>query len=329
MLRQAKTSENGALLRQNGHPFVGREREMATLRSCLDLTSSGQGQITLLAGDPGIGKTRTSKELAAIAIHNGAEVFWGYCSEGEGPPPYWPWIQIIRSHVDQSDAESLKTWMDSGAEAIGEIVPELRSKFPDLGTPPTFDPDSARFRLFDSITTYLRNASAGKPMVLVLEDLHWADVSSLALLEHIAGAIAASSIMIVGTYRDNEVSTSHPLSRSVSDLVRHEGFRCLELSGLSRGEVGELVALSVGDDAPQGLAAQVHLRTEGNALFVGELLKLLEADGLDEAQGWQFAIPQGIRGVVNRRFDRLSSCWLSAQMGQIVNRDFELISRAL
>jgi predicted ATP-dependent serine protease len=103
--------------------FVGREREMRGLVAALDTALSGQGQIAMLAGDPGIGKTRIAQELSAIADQRGAQVFWGHCYEGEGAPPYWPWLQIIRSQVDQSDADSLKTSMGSGAEAIGEIVP--------------------------------------------------------------------------------------------------------------------------------------------------------------------------------------------------------------
>ncbi|MCH8310003.1 MAG: AAA family ATPase [Chloroflexi bacterium] len=311
-------------------PFVGRHREMAMLRSSLEQAISGRGQIAILAGDPGIGKTRTAQELASIANARNAEVFWGHCYEGEGAPPYWPWIQIIRSHIDQWDAERLKATMGSGAGAIGEIVPELRSKLPDLGSPPTFDPDSARFRLFDSITTYLKNASTSRPMVFIIEDLHWADASSLALLEHIAGNIAAPSLLIVGTYRDNEVSLDHPLSRTLTSLIRQEGFQSLRLGGLSQGEVGELVALSVGDDAPPDLAEKVHLRTEGNALFVGELLKLLAASGLDEAQEWQFAIPQGIRGVIGRRFDGLSDeCNRALTVASVIGRefDFDLLAR--
>jgi|ETN07SMinimDraft_1059922.scaffolds.fasta_scaffold07256_9 predicted ATPase len=115
--------------------------------------------------------------------------------------------------------------MGSDAEAIGEIVPELRSKFPNLGVPPTFDPGSARFRLFDSITTYLKNASNDRTIVLMLEDLHWADASSLALLEHIVGDMAESNLLIVGTYRDNEVSLDHPLYRTLRNVVRHDGFQ--------------------------------------------------------------------------------------------------------
>ena len=210
--------------------------------------------------------------------------------------------------------------MGSGAEAIGEIVPELRSKLPDLGSPPTFDPSSARFRLFDSITMYLKNASAKRPLVLILEDLHWADTSSLTLLEHVAGNVVASRLLIVGTYRDIEVSPDHPLSRTLGSLVRHEGFQSLQLGGLSLSEVGELVTLSVGSEASREVAEQVHLRTEGNALFVSELLKLLETNGLDEAQGWQFAIPREIRGVISRRFDGLSDQCNQALVVASINR---------
>ena len=192
--------------------FVGREREMGQVGAALDDAVAGLGQVVMLSGEPGVGKTRIAQELTAIADARNADVFWGNCYEGDGAPPYWPWLQIFRSLISQSDAESLESAMDAGAEAIGEIVPELRSKLPDLAPPPTFDPGSARFRLFDSITTYLKSASTHRPMVLILEDLHWADASSLAPLEHVAGNIATSNLMIVGTYRDIEVSPYHPLS---------------------------------------------------------------------------------------------------------------------
>lgn len=123
--------------------------------------------------------------------------------------------------------------MRSGTEAVGEIVPELISKLTDLGSPPTFAPSSARFRLFDSIATYLKNAIVDKPMVLFLEDLHCAATSSLALLEHAAADVNASNLMIIGTYGAIEVSTEHPLSRTLGSLVRHEGFQRLQLGGVS------------------------------------------------------------------------------------------------
>jgi DNA-binding CsgD family transcriptional regulator len=310
--------------------FVGREREMGELVAALDTALSGHGQIVMLAGDPGIGKTRIVQEMSTIADARNAEVFLGHCYEGEGAPPYWPWLQIIRSHIDQSDAESLQASMGSGAEAIGEIVPELISKLPELGSPPTIDPNAARFRLFDSITTYLKNVSADTPLVLILEDLHWADASSLALLDHIAGDLATSNLLVVGTYRDIEVSAEHPLSRILGSLVRHEGFQRLQLGGLSQDEVRDMVALSVGSDVPEDMVELVHVRTEGNALFVGELLKLLAANEWDEAQGWQFTIPQEIRGVIGRRFDGLSDqCNRVLAVASVIGRefDFDLLSR--
>ena len=187
----------------------------------------------MLAGDPGIGKTRTAQEFASIAETRNAELIWGHCYEAGGASPYWPWRQIFRSHIDQPDVESLEASMGSGTEAVGEIVPELISKLTDLGYPPTCAPSSARFRLFDSITTYLKNASVDKPMVRFLEDLHCADTSSPALLEHAAADVNGSNLMIIGTYGAIKVSTEHPLSRTLGSLVRHEGFQRLQLGGVS------------------------------------------------------------------------------------------------
>ncbi|MDP6714532.1 MAG: AAA family ATPase [SAR202 cluster bacterium] len=304
--------------------FVGRQQEMSRLVAALDNACSGHGKIIMLSGDPGIGKTWIAQETDAIADARNAEVLWGHCYEGEGAPPYWPWLQVIRSHIDKSDAEHLEEAMGSGAEVIGEIVPELRSKLPGLGTPPMFDPSSARFRLFDSITAYLKNASATRPLALILEDLHWADASSLALLEHFASDMRPSSLLIVGTYRDIETPDDHPLTRTIGGLVRQEGFQILQLGGLSQDDVSEMVATSVGGDAPSSVVEKVHLRTEGNALFVVELLKLLEASGLDETDEWQFAIPEGIRGVISRRFEVLSvQCNETLTIASVIGREFE------
>ena len=306
--------------------FVGREAELPKLRNAFDRAASGSGSLAMVVGEPGIGKTALCEQLAAHAERQGGITLVGHCYEGEGAPPYWPWLQVMRTYVEHSDAEHLTTVMGPGAEAIGEIVPELRSKLPDLGPPPTFEPDSARFRLFDSIATYLKNASIDRPMVLILEDLSWADASSLALLEHVAGTITTSSLLIVGTYRDIEVSRDHPLSRTLGSLVRNDVFQSLQLDGLSQGEVGELVTLSIGTDAPREVAERLHRITEGNALFVNEILKL----GLNKAQGWQFAIPQGITGVINRRFDGLSGeCKRVLTVASVIGRefDFDLLSR--
>ena len=146
---------------------------MAELTSALYDALSGRGRLVMLVGEPGIGKTRTAQELAVLAGQRGARVLWGRCYEEQGAPPYWPWVQPIRAYVQQASAEQLVTEMGPGAPNIAEIIPEVRRKLPDLETPPGLEPGPARFRLFDSITTFLKNSAQRQPLMLVLDDLHW------------------------------------------------------------------------------------------------------------------------------------------------------------
>ncbi len=200
--------------------FVGREREIGELSAALDDALSGQGQLMMLAGEPGIGKTRTAQELAAIAEQRGAQVLWGRCHEGDGAPPYWPWIQAIRAYAGSREPKRLLSEMGPGAAAIAEIVSAVGEKLPDLGPAPVLEPEQARFRLFDSITTFLKTASQNQPMVLVLDNLHWADRPSLLLLEFMAPELARSHLMVLGTYRDVELARGHPLSQTLGELTR-------------------------------------------------------------------------------------------------------------
>jgi eukaryotic-like serine/threonine-protein kinase len=128
-----------------------------------------------LAGEPGIGKTRTAQELASYAETLGTRVLWGWCYEEAGAPPYWPWVQPLRSYIQSTDPEQLRSELGPMAADMAEIVSEVREKLPDLGPLPALEPEQARFRLFESITAFLRNAAHSQPLVLVLDDLHWAD----------------------------------------------------------------------------------------------------------------------------------------------------------
>ena len=165
----------------------------------------------MLAGEPGIGKTRTATEFAAYAETQGAQVYWGWCDEGEGAPPYWLWVLAIRSYAAQRDAAQLQTEMRPGAAVNAEMVSELRVKLPDLAAPPTSEPEQARFRLFDSTTTFLTNPAQNQPLVLVLDDLHWADQPSLLLLEFLAREMTGHRLLALGCYRDMELSRPRPL----------------------------------------------------------------------------------------------------------------------
>ena len=197
--------------------FVGRQRELGELGAALEESLSRRGQIVMLVGEPGIGKTRTAQELAYQAEQRGAQVLWGGCYEEQGAPPYWPWVQAMRAYGQQTGGEQLATEIGPGGANIAEIVPEIRSKLPDLEPPPDLDPEQARFRLFDSVATFLKNAAQTQALVLVLDDLHWADRSSLLLLEFLAREIGTSPILVLGTYRNVEVSRRHPLSETLGN----------------------------------------------------------------------------------------------------------------
>ena len=146
-----------------------------------------------LVGEPGIGKTRTAQELATYAGLRGCQVLWGRCHESRGAPPYWPWIQLIRSYVREHEPQQINTEMGSGAADIAEIVSDVRERLPGLQPATKLDdPEQARFRLFDSITAFLKSASGGQPLVVILDNLHWADKPTLLLLEFLAPELANS-----------------------------------------------------------------------------------------------------------------------------------------
>ena len=155
-----------------GGVFVGRQREMGELKAALEDTLSGRGRLVTLVGEPGIDKTRTAQELATYAGLRQAQVLWGRCYEEQGAPPYWPWVQAIRSYVRERDVEQVRSEMGAGAADIAEVVSDVREVLPDLKPPPTLEPEQARFRLFDSITAFLKSAGRRQPLVLVLEDMH-------------------------------------------------------------------------------------------------------------------------------------------------------------
>jgi len=204
--------------------FVGRLREMAELQGALQDAISGRGRLVMLVGEPGIGKTRTAQQLASVAGQRGVRVLMGRCHEAQGAPPYWPWVQIIRSYVGECDVEQLRSQMGAGAADIAEVVPELKEHLTDLQVPPALEPQQARFRLFDSITTFLKRASETQPLVLVLDNLHWADRPSLLLLEFLVQEMVECHLLIVGTYRDTELALRDPLTQTLGELVRQPSF---------------------------------------------------------------------------------------------------------
>ena len=176
-----------------GGVFVGRQKEMGELKAALEEALGGHGRLVMLVGEPGIGKTRTALELATYAGLRKAQVLWGRCYEAQGTPPYWPWVQAIRSYVREHEPAQVRSEMGAGAADIAEIVSDVRERLPDLKPSPALESaEAARFRLFDSITAFLKSAGKAQPLVLILDDLHWADKLTLLLLQFVAGELATS-----------------------------------------------------------------------------------------------------------------------------------------
>jgi predicted ATPase len=182
-------------------PFVGRERELAQIAAALDGARAGRGQLVMLAGEPGIGKTRTAQELARHAAQREAAVLWGRCHEESGAPPYWPWVQVIRALLHDADPDLL-AGLGAAACDIADIVPEVRDRLPELErSAPLGDPSEARFRVFESIRQLLASLCRSRTLLIVLDDVHWADAPSLRLLEFLAPELGGHRILLVGTYR--------------------------------------------------------------------------------------------------------------------------------
>ncbi len=304
--------------------FIGRQHELAVLAAALDDALSGRGQMVMLAGEPGIGKTRLAQELASRAESLGAQVMWGWCYEHAGAPPYWPYAQPIRAYIESADAQQLSSQMGPGGVAIAEIIPELRAKLPDLGQPIAAEPEQARFRLFDSVSTFLKNLAQSQPLLFVVDDLHWADSSSLLMLEFLVREIAASPVLILGTYRDVEVTATHPLSQTLGNLVRERHYRRVQLGGLTQQEVGEFVEGHKGVNLSGDILETIHSRTEGNPLFVNEVVELIDPEQMAENTAWANIIPEGVRDAIGSRLSRLSpSCNQFLGTASVIGREFD------
>ena len=315
-----------------GGVFAGRQDEVGQMKDALDDALAGRGRLMMLAGDPGVGKTRTARELAVYAGLRGARVVWGRCYEGEGAPPFWPWVQAIRSVAQMAGVEDLRSAMGAGAWDIGEIVPEVRQRLGDMETPPALDdPQEARFRLFDSMATFLKNITRGQPLALILDDLHEADRPSLLLLEFLVREIGTSRLLVIGTYRDAELTRRHPLSQTMGELAKERAFHRIQLRGMGQEDVKRFIELTAGIEPSTQLVSAVYSHTDGNPLFVNEVVRLLVQEGelACEQQGKatteSLRIPEGVREAIGRRLDRLSEESNRAlTVASVIGRSFSL-----
>jgi class 3 adenylate cyclase/tetratricopeptide (TPR) repeat protein len=313
-------------------PFVGREAERAELRRCLDQTARGQGTLVMIGGEPGVGKTRLAEELAAEARQRGLLALTGHCYEMEGAPPYIPFVEVLEATARIVPREALREALGDAAPEVAKLMPELRRLFPDIAAPMELPPEQERRYLFNSVLEFIERAGRVQPLFLVWEDLHWADDSTLLLLQHIAQRLIEMPVLIVGTYRDVELDVARPLARALQELTRQRLAHDLALKRLPEAEVAAMLRVLSGQEPPASLVKAVYRETEGNPFFVEEVFHHLATEGklFDEQGRWwsdlsigELEVPRGVRLVIGRRLERVSEdCRRILTTAAVIGRGF-------
>ncbi|HVF21053.1 MAG TPA: AAA family ATPase [Mycobacteriales bacterium] len=315
--------------------FVGRADELAEASTAVELALAGPGRLVLVSGEPGIGKTRLSEEVARRAEKAGAQVLLGSCYESGAGLPYMPLVEILTAYVEWAGAQEVASRLGPHSAAAARLVPALRS----VTTVAEVSLEGAdRYELFDAICTLLLDAADTAPVLVRLEDLHWADRPSMLFVQHLVRRLRRGRVAVLATYRDTDLDRSHPLAEVLSEWRRDRSCLRVRLRGLDRSEVGDLLAGVARHDldaAGRRLAHALHHETEGNPFFIGESLRhLFESGALrwengrwvgDEATIIAAGIPEGVREAIGRRLSRLSDdCQHTLVRAAVLGREFDV-----
>ncbi len=300
-------------------PFVGRARELATLLHALEVVQQGESRVVLVGGEPGIGKTRLLLELAGQARAWGWQMLVGRASELEGMPPYLPFLEALGQHVRACPPDELRTQTGPLAPVLATIVPELTLSLGELPASYPLPPEQARLRLYEAVATFLAAAAAERPLLLVLDDLHWADPASLDLLCYTASHARSARLLIVAAHREGEAELSPAFGRAIAELNRLRVLTTITVGGLMADEIAALAAEQLGAALEPAAGLRLFTHSEGNPFFAEELLRAwLESGALvqrgGDHQGRSYALtsaveltlPPSIVSVVRQRAGRLS-----------------------
>jgi DNA-binding winged helix-turn-helix (wHTH) protein/predicted ATPase len=295
--------------------MVGREDELASLIGGLDDAAARRGRLFLICGEPGVGKTRLADEVATVAAAKRMELMVGHCSEHDEAVAYLPFVEILESFVERPQSQDrLRAALGPEASELARLLPKLRNILPGLPPSRSLPPPEARRHLLNSVFDFAARAASTRPALMILEDIHWADDSTLALLDHIARRLSDQPLMVICTYRDAEINITPVLARTLEDLVRGRLATEVRIKRLPRGEVAAMLSSLSRKAPPEGVVAEIFAETEGNPFFVEELFHHLEDEGrLYDAAGQfrsklqigELDAPRSVRLVVARRIARL------------------------
>jgi DNA-binding SARP family transcriptional activator len=294
--------------------LVGRGRELAQLAQLWDQAQNGQGQLALVVGEPGIGKTRLIQALSAHIQQQGARILRGGCYEYEATTPYLPFVEGLRAHVHAHGADTLRAQLGPTATELARLAPEIEVKLGMLAPSPSLLPGDERLRLFDNIARFLRSLASDRGLLVFLDDLHWADRSTLVLLHYLLRHLRSDRLLVVVAYREIELDSDHPLIDALAEWNHERLATRISLERLSRAETDELLhGLFEQENRAPAFAEAIYRETEGNPFFVEEVVKALlaqeqqyRADDQQHKGIAALAIPQTIKEAIGRRLRRLS-----------------------
>lgn len=312
--------------------FVGRQSEMDLISRLLDGAKSGKGSFLGISGEPGIGKTRLAEAAAAAARTKGFMIFWGQCHDGQYIPPYWPWKEPLRGLLKMLPTPRGKTGQRGIHQGLASIVSEAFQVPHATRAMPKPVSDRTRLMMLESATALIRTISERRPLLLIMDNLHCADVPSLQLLEVVAREMRGHNVTIIGSYREPAADSPAEFRPAIGALASQEFFHGIPLSGWDLAAVSEYLRACGIAEQPTELVRAVLDRTEGNPLFVGEVARLLKHEGLldygsaQDVSAWEKHIPQKIRLAILGQVQRLSSqCRDVMSLAALAGREFESV----
>ena len=297
-------------------PYVGRETERTELEVRLGEAIRGRGSLMLLGGEPGVGKTRLAEQILDSGSRHRCLPLTGRCYEMEGAEPFTPFVQILEQCAGRLPPVDLRAALGDAAPEVARLLPDLRRVFPDIAPPLEMPPQQQRRFLFKSVTDFLERAAHARSLVVLLDDLQWADESTLLLLQHVAPQLEKMPMLVLGTYRDVELDLQRPFAQVLETLTRQRLAKRITIRRLPEAGVLEMLAVLGGPSPPPALAARIFAETEGNPFFVEEVFHHLAEEGVLFADGaprvWRadldvddLQVPEGVRLVLARRLQRV------------------------